>query len=56
MLNWLELRINVFGSEQKSLRAWQCSKTGVCECVRGEGSRRKREIRQREKLVEALTG
>lgn len=23
MLNWLELRINVFGSEQKSLRAWQ---------------------------------
>lgn len=24
-MNWVELRTNVFGSEQKSLRAWQCS-------------------------------
>lgn len=29
VLNWVELRTNVFGSEQKSLRAWRCSKSDV---------------------------
>lgn len=27
VLKWVELRTNVFGSEQKSLRAWQRSES-----------------------------
>lgn len=52
VLNWVELRTNVFGSEQKSLRAWQGSEGEVREedMMGMEGERS-----QGKKLADTLT-
>lgn len=44
MLNWVVLRMNVLGSEQKSLRAWSRCRAAP-----------KGQMRQKELLAEALT-
>lgn len=52
VLNWVELRTNVFGSEQKSLRAWRCSKSDVRKDDGGE----KEDKQQEEGTDEAKDG
>lgn len=45
MLKLVELRTNAFGSEQKSLRAWRCSR------VTGRGRKDDRRIKNRDKMI-----
>lgn len=63
MLNCVELRTNVFGSEQKSLRAWRCSEKDMRKDDRGKKQQEKgrdkaKEEGGQEKMItrEALAG
>lgn len=63
VLNCVELRTNVFGSEQKSLRAWWCSERDVRKDERGKkqqekGTDKAKEEGGQEKMItrEALAG